>query len=35
VDSLSAQDGPVPTYLALLNVTTRTLVTGIKDGMKE
>jgi manganese/iron transport system substrate-binding protein len=35
VDSLSAQDGPVPTYLDLLNVTTRTLVQGIKDGMKE
>ena len=35
VDSLSAQDGPVPTYLELLNVTTRTLVAGIKDGMKE
>ncbi|ALR78753.1 metal ABC transporter substrate-binding protein [[Enterobacter] lignolyticus] len=35
VDSLSAQDGPVPTYLELLNVTTRTLVQGLKDGMKE
>lgn len=35
VDSLSAADGPVPTYLDLLNVTTRTLVQGIKDGMKE
>ena len=35
VDSLSAQDGPVPTYLELLNVTTRTLVQGIKTGMKE
>lgn len=35
VDSLSAQDGPVPTYLDLLNVTTRTLVQGLKDGMKE
>lgn len=35
VDSLSAGDGPVPTYLELLNVTTRTLVQGIKDGMKE
>ena len=35
VDSLSAHDGPVPTYLELLNVTTRTLVQGIKTGMKE
>lgn len=35
VDSLSAQDGPVPTYLDLLNVTTRSLVQGLKDGMKE
>lgn len=35
VDSLSAANGPVPTYLDLLNVTTRTLVQGIKDGMKE
>ncbi|MBV8043174.1 metal ABC transporter substrate-binding protein [Pluralibacter sp.] len=35
VDSLSAQGGPVPTYLDLLNVTTSTLVQGLKDGMKE
>lgn len=35
VDSLSAPDGPVPTYLDLLNVTTRTLVQGLKDGIKE
>ncbi|MCU7785905.1 metal ABC transporter substrate-binding protein [Lelliottia amnigena] len=35
VDSLSAENGPVPTYLDLLNVTTRTLVQGIHDGMKE
>ncbi|WP_416411743.1 metal ABC transporter substrate-binding protein [Pantoea sp. App145] len=35
VDSLSQADGPVPTYIDLLNVTTRTLVQGIKDGMKE
>jgi manganese/iron transport system substrate-binding protein len=35
VDSLSAANGPVPTYLDLLNVTTHTLVQGIKDGMKE
>lgn len=35
VDSLSAENGPVPTYIDLLNVTTRTLVQGIKDGAKE
>jgi manganese/iron transport system substrate-binding protein len=35
VDSLSAENGPVPTYIDLLNVTTRTLVQGIRDGMKE
>ncbi|ATG00190.1 periplasmic solute binding protein [Lelliottia amnigena] len=35
VDSLSAENGPVPTYLDLLNVTTRTLVQGIHDGIKE
>ena len=35
VDSLSAEEGPVPTYIDLLNVTTRTLVQGITDGMKE
>ncbi|MDE1190310.1 MAG: metal ABC transporter substrate-binding protein [Pantoea sp.] len=35
VDSLSQADGPVPTYIDLLNVTTHTLVQGIKDGMKE
>lgn len=35
VDSLSQAGGPVPTYIDLLNVTTRTLVQGIKDGMKE
>ena len=29
VDSLSAADGPVPTYLDLLRVTTETVVTGL------
>ncbi len=29
VDSLSAADGPVPTYLDLLRVTTQTIVTGL------
>lgn len=35
VDSLSAENGPVPTYIDLLKVTTRTLVQGINDGLKE
>ncbi|RPH29592.1 metal ABC transporter substrate-binding protein [Buttiauxella warmboldiae] len=35
VDSLSAENGPVPTYIDLLNVTTSTLVQGIKAGMQE
>lgn len=35
VDSLSAEDGPVPTYIDLLKVTTGTLVKGINDGLKE
>ena len=35
VDSLSPADGPVPTYLDLLKVTTSTLVQGLKDGMKD
>lgn len=35
VDSLSSADGPVPTYLDLLRVTTRTLVQGLKDGGKD
>lgn len=29
VDSLSAEDGPVPTYLDLLRVTSETIVTGL------
>lgn len=32
VDSLSTADGPVPTFLDLLRVTTRTIVTGINEG---
>ncbi|POT56430.1 iron ABC transporter substrate-binding protein [Citrobacter amalonaticus] len=34
VDSLSSADGPVPTWLDLLRVTTETIVTGINDGMR-
>ncbi|HBV91814.1 MAG TPA: iron ABC transporter substrate-binding protein [Pantoea sp.] len=34
VDSLSNAQGPVPTYLDLLKVTTKTLVQGIKAGEK-
>lgn len=34
VDSLSAADGPVPTYLDLLRVTTETIVSGINDGLR-
>jgi manganese/iron transport system substrate-binding protein len=33
VDSLSAADGPVPTYLDLLRVTTETIVSGINAGL--
>lgn len=33
VDSLSAADGPVPTYLDLLRVTSDTIVKGIQQGM--
>lgn len=32
VDSLSAEDGPVPTYLDLLSVTINTIVSGILQG---
>ena len=37
VDSLSAENGPVPTYIDLLKVTTRTLGKGIKQiqGVRE
>lgn len=34
VDSLSAADGPVPTYLDLLRVITETIVSGITDGLR-
>ena len=34
VDSLSQAQGPVPTYLDLLRVTTETLVNGINAGRK-
>lgn len=34
VDSLSNAQGPVPTYLDLLKVTTETLVQGIQTGVK-
>ncbi|MDN8600580.1 metal ABC transporter substrate-binding protein [Citrobacter sp. S2-9] len=34
VDSLSTADGPVPTYLDLLQVTTETIVSGINDGLR-
>lgn len=33
VDSLSAADGPVPTYLDLLRVTTSTIAQGFKAGL--
>jgi len=32
VDSLSTANGPVPTYLDLLRVTTQTIVTGLTEG---
>ncbi len=35
VDSLSTENGPVPTYIDLLKVTTSTLVQGIKAGKGE
>ncbi|EHK54762.1 metal ABC transporter solute-binding protein, Zn/Mn family, partial [Allomesorhizobium alhagi] len=31
VDSLSAADGPVPTYLDLLRVTTETIAKGLAE----
>ncbi len=34
VDSLSKEDGPVPTYLDLLKVTIETLIKGIETGME-
>ena len=35
LDSLSAPDGPVPTWLDLLRFTTETIVNGIQDGMRK
>ncbi|WP_435640289.1 metal ABC transporter substrate-binding protein [Micavibrio aeruginosavorus] len=35
VDSLSEQDGPVPTYLDLLKVTTHTIAEGFQTGLKK
>ena len=32
VDSLSEEDGPVPTYIDLLRVTTETIVEGLVGG---
>lgn len=34
VDSLSEPDGPVPTYIDLLKVTTETIVQGLEAGME-
>ncbi|MBG90896.1 MAG: metal ABC transporter substrate-binding protein [Actinobacteria bacterium] len=34
VDSLSESDGPVPTYLDLLKVTTSTIAKGFQEGLK-
>ncbi len=35
VDSLSEKDGPVPTYLDLMQVTTGTIAAGFKEGLKK
>ena len=35
VDSLSTADGPVPTYLDLLRVTSETIAEGLKAGLRE
>lgn len=35
VDSLSAEGGPVPTYLALLEVTARTIAEGLTRGLTQ
>ena len=35
VDSLSEKDGPVPTYLDLMKVTTGTIAAGFKEGLKK
>ncbi|MFG6668463.1 metal ABC transporter substrate-binding protein [Halomonas sp. HNIBRBA4712] len=34
VDSLSAADGPVPTYIDLLKVTSQTIADGLTEGMQ-
>ena len=34
VDSLSTPDGPVPSYLDLLRVTSQTVVDGLTDNLK-
>ncbi len=34
VDSLSEADGPVPTYLDLLRVTSQTIANGFREGLK-
>ncbi len=35
VDSLSGPDGPVPTYLDLLRVTSQTIASGMMEGLKQ
>ncbi|WIX32319.1 metal ABC transporter substrate-binding protein [Salinicola sp. JS01] len=35
VDSLSAADGPVPTYIDLLEVTSRTVANGLTEGVNQ
>ena len=34
VDSLSLKDGPVPTYLDLLRVTTQRIADGLKESLE-
>lgn len=34
VDSLSEEDGPVPTYLDLMKITTGTIAAGFREGLK-
>ena len=35
VDSLSEKDGPVPTYLDLMKITTSTITAGFREGLKK
>jgi manganese/iron transport system substrate-binding protein len=35
VDSLSEADGPVPTYVDLLRVTSDTIAKGLADGLSQ